>query len=82
MRLLLDQSLPRSTVHNLHAGGVESAHVGGKGLANASDAKILDFARQGGWIVVTLDADSHALSALSGATSRHWPNKAELNCLL
>src|SRR5438270_3948666 len=33
-----------------------------------SDAKILDFACQGGWIVVTLDAEFHALLALSGAT--------------
>ena len=68
MRLLLDQGLPRSTIHHLDAAGVESAHVGEKGLATASDAKIVDFARQGGWIVVTLDADFHALLALSGAT--------------
>jgi predicted nuclease of predicted toxin-antitoxin system len=68
MRLLLDQGLPRSTAHHLDAAGVESAHVGEKGLATASDAKIIDFARQGGWIVVTLDADFHALLALSGAT--------------
>ena len=67
MRLLLDQGLPRSTVHHLDAAGVESTHVGEKGLATASDAKIIDFARQGGWIVVT--ADFHALLALSGATS-------------
>src|SRR6266705_6782569 len=40
-----------------------------KGLATATDAKIIDFARQGGWIVVTLDADFHILLALSGATS-------------
>jgi predicted nuclease of predicted toxin-antitoxin system len=64
MRLLLDQGLPRSTVHHLDAAGVESAHVGEKGLATASDAKIIDFARQGGWIVVTLDADFHTLLAL------------------
>ena len=53
MRLLLDQGLPRSTIHHLEAAGVESAHVGEKGLATASDEKIIDFARQGGWIVVT-----------------------------
>jgi predicted nuclease of predicted toxin-antitoxin system len=70
MRLLLDQGLPRSTVHHLDAPGVESAHVGEKGLATASDAKIIDFARQGGWIVVTLDADFHALLALSGVRIR------------
>jgi predicted nuclease of predicted toxin-antitoxin system len=63
MRLLLDQGLPRSTVHHLDAAGVESAHVAEKGLATASDANIIDFARQGGWIVVTLDADFHALLA-------------------
>jgi len=60
MRLLLDQGLPRSTVHHLDAAGVESAHVGEKGLATASDAEIIDFARQDGWIVVTLDANSAA----------------------
>ena len=69
MRLLLDQGLPRSTIHHLDAAGVESAHVGEKGLATASDAKIIDFARQGGWIVVTLDADFHVLLALSGAAA-------------
>jgi predicted nuclease of predicted toxin-antitoxin system len=57
MRLLLDQGLPRSAVpHLLHA-GIESAHVGDRGLATASDATILDLSRREGWIVVTLDAD-------------------------
>jgi predicted nuclease of predicted toxin-antitoxin system len=67
MRLLLDQGLPRSTVHHLDAAGGRIRPCGGKGLATASDAKIIEFARQGGWIVVTLDADFHALLALSGA---------------
>lgn len=43
--------------------------MGEIGLATASDAKILDFADQGGWVVVALDADSHLLLALSGASS-------------
>lgn len=60
--------LPRSTVLHLQNAGIEAAHVGDKGLAAASDAKILDFGRQEGRVVVTLDADFHVLLALSGAT--------------
>lgn len=55
MKLLLDQGLPRSTVLHLHNAGIEAAHVGDRGLATASDSKILDFARQEGRVVVTLD---------------------------
>ena len=68
MRLLLDQGLPRSAVLHLKNAGIEAAHVGDRGLATASDSKILDFGRQEGTVVVTLDADSHALLALSGVT--------------
>ncbi len=67
MKLLLDQGLARTTVHHLHAIGIEAVHVGEMGLAAASDAAILDIARQEERIVVTLDADFHALLALSGA---------------
>jgi predicted nuclease of predicted toxin-antitoxin system len=67
MKLLLDQGLPRSTVLHLSNAGIEAVHVGKAGYATASDAKILDFACQYGNIVVTLDADFHALLALSGA---------------
>jgi predicted nuclease of predicted toxin-antitoxin system len=69
MKLLLDQGLPRSTVPYLLRVGIESVHMGEIGLATASDAKILDFADQGGWVVVALDADFHLLLALSGASS-------------
>ena len=63
MKLLLDQGLPRSTVSHLQRVGIESVHVGEIGLAKASDARILDFADQGSWTVVTLDADFHVLLA-------------------
>ncbi|MGB2593168.1 MAG: DUF5615 family PIN-like protein [Candidatus Acidiferrum sp.] len=69
MTLLLDQGLPRSTVFHLRAVGIESIHVGERGLATASDASILDVARRENLIVVTLDADFHALLALSVAAS-------------
>ena len=68
MKLLLDQGLPRSTVLHLHNEGIEALHVSDRGLATASDSRILDFGRLEGMVVVTLDADFHALLVLSGAT--------------
>jgi predicted nuclease of predicted toxin-antitoxin system len=68
MKLLLDQGLPRSTVLQLQNHGVDAVHVGDKSLATATDSKILDVGRQEGMAVVTLDADFHALLALSGVT--------------
>lgn len=68
MRLLLDQGLPRSTVVHLNNAGIEAEHVGDRGLATASDSKILDLGREEGMVIATLDADFHTLLALSGAT--------------
>jgi predicted nuclease of predicted toxin-antitoxin system len=67
MKLLLDQGLPRSTVFPLRAAGIDAVHVGERAMATAADSVILDIARQEQRIVVTLDADFHALLALSGA---------------
>ncbi len=69
MKLLLDQGLPRSAVQRLAAAEIESVHVGSVGLATASDADILEYARREDLVVVTLDADFHALIALSGASA-------------
>jgi len=44
--------------------------VGDRGLATATDSKILDVGRQEGMVVVTLDADFHALLALSAVTGQ------------
>jgi predicted nuclease of predicted toxin-antitoxin system len=68
MKLLLDQGLPRSAVLHLRNQQIEAVHVGDRGLATESDLKILDVGRQEGMVVVTLDADFHALLALSGIT--------------
>ena len=65
--LLLDQGLPRSTTIHLSQAGIEAVHVGDLGLATASDAILLEYARERGQVVVTLDADFHRLLALSGA---------------
>ena len=65
--LLLDQGLPRSTVHFLRPSRIEAQHTGDLGLSAADDTTILRHARAQNMIVVTLDADFHAQLALSGA---------------
>jgi len=67
MRLLLDQGTPRSTARHLAAHGIDAVHAADIGLSAASDSQILDHARTDHRVVVTLDADFHALLALSGA---------------
>lgn len=69
MKLLLDPGLPRSTVRYLAGMGIAAEHVGELGMASAADADILDAARERRAVVVTLDADFHALLATSRATS-------------
>ena len=69
MKLLLDQCLPRSTVEHLAVVGITAEHVGTLGMASASDAAILDLAKQQQAVVVTLDSDFHQLLAASAAIS-------------
>lgn len=66
-RLLLDQGLPRSTVELLRKDGWDVLHVADYGLSTASDRQILEQARVDTRVVCTLDADFHALLAVSGA---------------
>ena len=89
MRLLLDQGLPRSTVQHLAGMGITANHVGDLGMARASDAQILDEARQCRAAVVSLDADFHALLAESSccrpvgrAHPHRGPKRAQLASLL
>jgi predicted nuclease of predicted toxin-antitoxin system len=56
MKLLLDQGLPRTAAELLRVVGFDTLHVGDVGLALGEQR-----------IVVTLDADFHALLALSAA---------------
>ncbi|NJL28376.1 MAG: DUF5615 family PIN-like protein [Thermoanaerobaculia bacterium] len=69
MRFLLDQGLPRSATGNLRDRGFDAVHVGEIGLETASDELILERSRQENRVAVTLDADFHALLALSGAAT-------------
>ena len=69
MKLLLDQGLPRSAAALLRNAGVDTVHTGEIGYAAAEDVAIIEWARQEKRVIVTLDADFHALLALSGAAS-------------
>ena len=69
IRLLLDQGLPRSTVHHLQEAGIDVEHVADIGLDRASDSEIIDHARSRGCVIVTLDADFHSLLAVGGESS-------------
>lgn len=65
MRLLLDQGLPRLAAALLRQAGHDVVHAGERALASAADEEILLAARREDWVIVTLDADFHALLALS-----------------
>jgi len=69
MKLLLDQGLSRSAATLLSEAGIDTIHVADINLSTADDRDILEEARNNERVVVTLDADFHALLALSEATS-------------
>jgi predicted nuclease of predicted toxin-antitoxin system len=67
MKLLLDQGLPSSAAALLSEAGIDTIHVAEIGMSAAEDTNILKRAQEDGRVVVTLDADFHALLALAGA---------------
>jgi len=69
MKLLIDQGLGRACAALLRGAGQVSAHVAELCRHQDEDARLVDFARQGDQVIVTLDADFHAIVALSGLAS-------------
>jgi len=69
MKLLLDQGLPHTAAHRLRNAALDTVHTSECGLAKATDSAILEYAREHGQVVVTLDSDFHTLLALSDATA-------------
>ncbi|MGH9620778.1 MAG: DUF5615 family PIN-like protein [Bryobacteraceae bacterium] len=65
-RLLLDQGIPCDAVSGLREIGYGCTHVSQIGMADSDDDEILARAREMRAIVVTLDADFHAILAVSG----------------
>jgi predicted nuclease of predicted toxin-antitoxin system len=68
MRWLLDQGLPRSAAAILNEAQEDAIHVGDVGMGDAPDPLILQHALSENRIIVTLDADFHALLAKSGSS--------------
>ena len=66
--MLLDQGLPRTAASLLRERGWDVQHVSERGMSRAEDSAIIAVARLEQRMVVTLDADFHALLAVSGAT--------------
>lgn len=64
MKLLLDQGLPRNTAVLLRDASVDTIHVGEIGFSAAEDAEII---QKGLEEIITLDADFHAILALTNA---------------
>lgn len=61
MKFLLDQGLPRSAASLMREAGFEAVHTAEIGMAASSDEEILRRALEEECVVVTLDADFHAL---------------------
>jgi predicted nuclease of predicted toxin-antitoxin system len=68
IKMLLDQGLPRTAASLLRERGWDVQHVSERGMSRAEDSAIIALARLEQRMVVTLDADFHALLAVSGAT--------------
>jgi predicted nuclease of predicted toxin-antitoxin system len=67
--LVLDQGVPRDAAGRLRDLGYQCIHVGEVGMSAADDHEILEFARGKNAVIVTLDADFHAIPAVSAAVS-------------
>ena len=68
MRLVLDQGISRDAASCLRNLGHECVHVGEVGMHSAADEEILAFSLKLNAVVITLDADFHAILAVSGAS--------------
>ena len=67
MRLILDQGVPHDAAALLRSLGYDCTHVGEIGMSKAADEEIVALALERSAVVVTLDADFHAILAVSAA---------------
>lgn len=67
MKLLLDQNLSAHAAVILRSAGIDAVHAREVSLATAEDERILEWCRVEERVIVTHDADFHALLAVAGA---------------
>lgn len=63
--ILLDQGIPGTAAKILKEKGWDVLHTGDIGLSGATDNEILEYARAEKRVIVTLDADFHAILAVA-----------------
>lgn len=68
MRLILDRGVSRDAAPRLCNLGYDCTHLGEIGMSRATDKEILAFSLEKDAVVVTLDADFHAILAVAGAS--------------
>jgi len=66
MKLLFDQNLAPRLVRDLADLYPDSAHVRDVGLKSSKDREIWDFARDGGYVIVSKDTDFQQMSFVWG----------------
>ncbi len=66
MRLLLDENLSRRLVERLADLFPGSTHVASEGMLQAPDARLWEYAKAGGFAIVTADADFYELATAFG----------------
>jgi predicted nuclease of predicted toxin-antitoxin system len=69
MHLVPDQGVPRDAAPQLRALGYPCTHVGEIGMSKAADDEILAWSLGQNATLVTLDADFHAILAVTGASA-------------
>ena len=66
MRLLLDENLSRRLVERLADLFPGSTHAASEGLLQAPDIRLWEYAKAGGFAIVTADADFYELATTFG----------------
>jgi predicted nuclease of predicted toxin-antitoxin system len=66
LQLILDQGVPADATQGFRNLGYSCWHVAELGMHKAEDEEILALAAERNAVVITLDADFHALAAIRG----------------